>query len=140
MLLFAILLIPLLIAFYLILQQRRRRFASKYGSLGLASAGAGIGLRRHIPPILFLLGLSILMVGLARPQTKISLPRIEGTVILEASTDTYGRVVAVRVLRSIPLLDAAAVDAVRQWVYEPLLVNGRPRPVTFTVTVRFVLK
>lgn len=66
--------------------------------------------------------------------------RIEGTVILEATTDTYGRVVAVRVLRSIPLLDAAAIDAVRQWVYEPLLINGRPRPVTFTVTVRFVLK
>ncbi len=66
--------------------------------------------------------------------------RVEGVVILEATTDIYGRVVAVRVLRSIPLLDEAAVDAVRQWVYEPLLVNGRPRPVTFTVTVRFVLK
>lgn len=66
--------------------------------------------------------------------------RIEGTVILEATTDIYGRVAAVRVLRSVALLDAAAVDAVRQWVYEPLLVNGRPRPVTFTVTVRFVLK
>jgi len=66
--------------------------------------------------------------------------RIEGVVILEATTDVYGRVVGVRVLRSIPLLDAAAVEAVRQWVYEPLVVNGRPRPVTFTVTVRFVLK
>jgi protein TonB len=66
--------------------------------------------------------------------------RVEGVVILEATTDIYGRVAAVRVLRSIPLLDEAAVDAVRQWVYEPLLVNGRPRPVTFTVTVRFVLK
>jgi protein TonB len=66
--------------------------------------------------------------------------RREGTVILEATTDIYGRVAGVRVLRSIPLLDEAAVDAVRQWVYEPLLVNGRPRPVTFTVTVRFVLK
>ena len=66
--------------------------------------------------------------------------RVEGVVILEATTDVYGRVTAVRVLRSIPLLDEAAVDAVRQWVYEPLVVNGRPRAVTFTVTVRFVLK
>ena len=66
--------------------------------------------------------------------------RIEGTVILEATTDVYGRVVAVRVLRSLQFLDDAAIDAVRQWVYEPLLVNGRPRPVTFTVTVRFVLQ
>jgi len=68
------------------------------------------------------------------------LSRSEGIVILEATTDVYGRVVAVRVLRSLPLLDEAAIDAVRQWVYEPLIVNGRPRPVTFTVTVRFVLK
>lgn len=66
--------------------------------------------------------------------------RVQGTVILEATTDVYGRVTAVRVLRSIPLLDEAAVAAVRQWVYEPLMINGRPRPVTFTVTVRFVLK
>lgn len=66
--------------------------------------------------------------------------RVEGVVILEATTDIYGRVAAVRVLRSIPLLDAAAVDAVRQWIYEPLMINGRPRPVTFTVTVSFVLK
>jgi protein TonB len=66
--------------------------------------------------------------------------RVEGVVILEATTDVYGRVTGVLVLRSVPLLDAAAVDAVRQWVYEPLVVNGRPRPVTFTVTVRFVLK
>ncbi|MBE3119909.1 MAG: TonB family protein, partial [Candidatus Atribacteria bacterium] len=63
-----------------------------------------------------------------------------GVVILEATTDVYGRVAGVRVLRSLALLDAAAVDAVRQWIYEPLVVNGRPRPVTFTVTVRFVLK
>jgi len=66
--------------------------------------------------------------------------RVEGVVILEATTDVFGRVIGVRVLRSLPLLDAAAVDAVRQWVYEPLIVNGRPRPVTFTVTVRFILK
>jgi len=66
--------------------------------------------------------------------------RVEGVVILEATTDVFGRVVGVRVLRSIPLLDAAAIDAVRQWVYEPMLINGRPRAVTFTVTVRFVLK
>ena len=66
--------------------------------------------------------------------------RIQGVVILEATTDVYGRVTGVRVLRSVALLDEAAVAAVRQWVYEPLVINGRPRPVTFTVTVRFVLK
>jgi protein TonB len=38
------------------------------------------------------------------------------------------------------MLDRAAEDAVRQWVYEPMVVNGRPRGVIFTVTVRFTLK
>jgi len=66
--------------------------------------------------------------------------RVEGVVILEATTDVYGRVTSVRVLRSIALLDEAAVSAVRRWVYEPMVISGRPRAVTFTVTVRFVLK
>jgi protein TonB len=65
--------------------------------------------------------------------------RIEGVVIIEAETDLYGRVRNARILRSIPLLDQAALDAVRQWVYEPLVVNGRPRGVLFTVTVTFKL-
>ncbi|MGD0782110.1 MAG: energy transducer TonB [Candidatus Aminicenantales bacterium] len=65
--------------------------------------------------------------------------RIEGVVIIEAGTDIYGRVRSARVLRSIPLLDQAALDAVRQWIYEPLVLNGRPRGVLFTVTVKFKL-
>jgi protein TonB len=65
---------------------------------------------------------------------------VQGIVILEATTDVYGRVANVRVLRSLVLLNEAAMDAVRQWVYEPLMINGRPIPVTFTVTVRFVLE
>ncbi len=65
--------------------------------------------------------------------------RVEGVVILEATTDEYGRVRSIRVLRSIPLLDQAALDAVREWVYEPMVINGRPRAVVFTVTVRFKL-
>ena len=66
--------------------------------------------------------------------------RTEGIVIIEAQTDTYGRVSGARILRSVPLLDEAALEAVRQWVYEPMIVNGRPRGVVFTVSVRFVLK
>jgi periplasmic protein TonB len=66
--------------------------------------------------------------------------RVEGVVEVECVTDITGRVVEVKVVRSIPLLDQAAIDAVRQWVYEPLVINGRPRGVVFTVTVRFELK
>lgn len=64
---------------------------------------------------------------------------IEGVVILEATTDLYGRIAGVKVLRSIPALDQAAMDAVKQWVYEPMIIGGKPRPVVFTVTVRFNL-
>jgi len=66
--------------------------------------------------------------------------RVEGIVIIEATTDIYGRVASVKILRSIPLLDQSAVDAVRQWVYEPMVINGKPRGVIFTVTVTFKLK
>jgi periplasmic protein TonB len=63
--------------------------------------------------------------------------RIQGTVILEATVDERGHVQATRVLRSIPLLDQAALDAVRQWRYSPLLLNGEPCPFILTVTVSF---
>jgi TonB family protein len=64
---------------------------------------------------------------------------VQGVVIMEATTDTYGRVASVKVLRSIPLLDQAALDALRQWVYEPMVIDGKPHPVVFTVTMRFNL-
>jgi len=64
---------------------------------------------------------------------------VEGVVILEVTTDIYGRVQGYKILRSIPLLDKAAIDAVRQWVYEPVIINDKPIPVTFTVSVRFNL-
>jgi TonB family protein len=65
--------------------------------------------------------------------------RIEGVVILEATTDLYGRVVGVKVLRSVPALDQAAIDALKQWVYEPMVIDGKPRAVVFTVTLQFNL-
>jgi protein TonB len=65
--------------------------------------------------------------------------RVSGVVILEALIGVDGRVTDARVLRSIPLLDQAAVDAVRQWVYTPTLLNGVPVPVLMTVTVTFTL-
>jgi protein TonB len=63
--------------------------------------------------------------------------KIEGVVILEAVVDQEGRVEDVRVLRSVRFLDAAALDAVRQWQYSPLLLNGKPSRFVLTVTVSF---
>ena len=65
--------------------------------------------------------------------------RVQGTVIIEAIIGPEGRVQDVRVLRSIPLLDQAATDAVRQWVYTPTRLNGVPVAVIMTVTVTFTL-
>jgi len=65
---------------------------------------------------------------------------VEGVVILEAVIDAAGGVESVRVLRSIPLLDQAAVEAVRQWKFTPTLLNGEPVPIVMTVTVNFTLK
>ncbi len=64
---------------------------------------------------------------------------MQGVVILEATINESGAVSDVRVLRSIPLLDQAAIDAVRQWQYEPTLVDGAAVPVLVTVTVNFSL-
>lgn len=66
--------------------------------------------------------------------------RVQGIVILEATIGADGQVMNARVLRSVPLLDQSAMDAVRQWQFTPTLLNGVPVPVVMTVTVSFVLK
>jgi protein TonB len=65
---------------------------------------------------------------------------VEGTVILEAVLDTGGHVTQLKVIRSVPLLDQAALDAVRQWRYSPSIYYGRPVSVLMTITVRFTLQ
>lgn len=66
--------------------------------------------------------------------------RVQGVVILQATISEDGRVVDAKVLRSIPLLDQAALDAVRQWVFTPTTLNGSPVSVIMTVTVNFTLQ
>jgi protein TonB len=66
--------------------------------------------------------------------------RVEGTVILEATLDETGAVRDVRVLKSIPLLDRAAIDAVMRWRYSPTRLNGVAVPVVMNITVRFALR
>ena len=65
--------------------------------------------------------------------------KVQGIVIMEATIGVDGRVTDARVLRSVPLLDQAAVDAVRQWEYTPTLLNGTAVPIIMTVTVTFNL-
>ena len=80
---------------------------------------------RHVPPI---------YPAIAQQA------RVEGIVIIEAVVGVDGRVVEARILRSKPLLDEAALDAVRQWEFTPTTLNGVPVPVIMTVTVNFTLR
>lgn len=65
---------------------------------------------------------------------------VSGVVILEARVSPDGTVEEAHVLRSIPLLDQAAIDAVMQWRFTPTLLNGQGVPVILTVTVNFTLQ
>jgi len=65
--------------------------------------------------------------------------KISGVVIVEALIAEDGSVRDVKVLRSVPLLDTAATDAVRQWRFTPTLLNGVPVQVIMSVTVTFTL-
>ena len=89
--------------------------------------------------------------GAIRPPTKIKhvdpiypaiakSARVSGTVVLEATVDPVGKVIDTRVVKSVPLLDQAAIDAVQQWEYTPLVVKGLATPVVLTITVNFTPK
>ncbi|NLF63071.1 MAG: VWA domain-containing protein [Chloroflexi bacterium] len=82
--LLALLLVPLLLWLYLRLLRRRQTAAADLGPLAVVQnrQGQDVGRRRHVPPALYLAGLTFLLFGMARPEMPISLPRIEGTVIL----------------------------------------------------------
>ena len=76
--------VPLLVLLYWWLQRRRYSFAVRYGSLGIVhdAGGGSIGVRRHIPAMIFLAGITVLLFSLARPQATMGVPKIEGTVML----------------------------------------------------------
>jgi len=78
--LLSLLLVPLFVGLYLWLLRRRQRAVANLGPLGAAQSRAGR--RRHAPPALYLLGLTCVLFALARPEMPVSLPRVEGTVIL----------------------------------------------------------
>jgi protein TonB len=99
-------------------------------ALGQAPLRVGGNIRppvktRHVPPVY--------------PPAALE-AKIQGIVILEATIAADGRVADARVLKSIPDLDQAAVDAVRQWAFQPTLLNGVAVPVVMTVTVNFTLQ
>ena len=83
----ALVFIPILVAAYLGMQARRKRLLAAYGDLSLMQGGDrrsnfGASARRHLPAIIFLAALATLIFALARPHAQVSLPVMQGTVIL----------------------------------------------------------
>jgi Ca-activated chloride channel homolog len=79
-----LLFVPLLLWAYFRMEQRRRSFASRFGSLGVIrnASGRDASGTRLVPVTFFLSGIAVLLFSMARPQATVSLPRLEGTVIL----------------------------------------------------------
>ncbi len=82
-LLYLLLCVPLLVLLYQRIQKQKREAAARFGGFGAVhDSTGGASKRRGLPAILFLIAITILILSLARPEAMISLPRIEGTVIL----------------------------------------------------------
>lgn len=78
------LIVPILVALYIWAQRRRQKYALRYASLSLVkeALGRGPGIRRHIPPALFLASLFFMTAAVGRPVTVVTVPLQEGVVIL----------------------------------------------------------
>ena len=82
--LLTLILLLLWLLYYARAQKRRQQRVAKLGTMGLMQDRAGnkLGWRRHLPTTFFMAGLGLLLLALARPYMPLSLPRIEGTIIL----------------------------------------------------------
>jgi Ca-activated chloride channel homolog len=109
-LLIGLLAVPLLAGLYLVSQQRRRAYAVRFTNLALLRqvVGKGPGFRRHLPPIIFLIALSGLLLSMARPQATIRVPKEKASVVL--AIDVSGSMAATDVS---PTRIEAAVKAAR---------------------------
>jgi Ca-activated chloride channel family protein len=87
-------LVPLALVGYLLVQRRRMRYAARFTNLDLLAnvVAESPGRRRHLPPALALLALTALVVGLARPEVTMAVPREEATVVL--AMDSSGSMTA----------------------------------------------
>ena len=107
--------VPAVVFAYFVLLRRRKKAALRYVSLSLVrdAMGAGQRLRRHVPPILYLIALTVMLIAIARPAAVVTLPTQHETVIL--SMDVSGSMRATDVK---PSRIAAAQEAARAFVAE----------------------
>lgn len=78
-------------------------------------------------------------IKITKPQypQEAFIKKIEGTVVVEIMIDTQGKVIRARVLQSVPLLDAAAIQTVYQWQFSPAMKHGHPVPTLAHAPVAF---
>lgn len=95
LLLLGLLLVPVAVLAYLAAQRRRRRFAVRYTNVDVLATVAGRSWGRHVPAALALLALTVLLIGLGRPERTVAAPQRQGTVVMV--TDTSGSMEAVDV-------------------------------------------
>ncbi|MEY2619561.1 MAG: hypothetical protein RL522_2563 [Pseudomonadota bacterium] len=107
--LWLLLLLPLLVLLYFLLQRRRKKLAVRYASLSIVkeALGRGPGLRRHIPPVLFLLALAAMLLASARPVATITLPSTQQTIILAMDVSGSMRATDVQPNRLVAAQNAA---------------------------------
>ncbi len=107
--LWLLLLLPLAVALYFWLQGRRRKLAVRYASLAIVkeALGSGPGWRRHVPPLLFLLALSAMLLAAARPVATLTLPSTQQTIILAMDVSGSMRATDVQPNRMVAAQNAA---------------------------------
>ncbi len=83
-LLWLLLFVPVLIGMYMLALRRKKKAAVRYASLSMVkdALGVGAGFRRHVPPVLFLMALTVMLAAVARPAAVVTLPSQRSTVIL----------------------------------------------------------
>jgi Ca-activated chloride channel family protein len=113
--LWLLLALPLLVAFYLYLLNRKKRTAVRYASLGLLKeAMVGLSWRRHVPPALMLLALAVMVAAIARPTATVTLPSQHETVILAMDVSGSMRATDVEPNRLVAAQNAAKAFVAQQ--------------------------
>lgn len=107
--LLALLLVPLVLGGYLLLQRRRMRYAVRFTNLDLLAnvVDESPRWRRHVPPALFLVALAALLVGVARPQAILASPVEQATVVLAIDVSTSMEATDVQPNRLVAAREAA---------------------------------
>lgn len=121
--LWLLLLVPLAVGVYVFLLYRRKKMALRYANLAMVKAAMGtVGWRRHVPPALMLIALTLLLIALARPMALVRLPTNRSTVILAMDVSGSMRATDVR-----PTRLEAAQAAAKQYI------KSQPRDVAIGI-------